>query len=219
MESNPRKVFTNKVISIVSFFGGPIAAGFLIAKNYKAFGNDNAALNSIFIGIISTILMFTGLYMLPERISDSIPQTLIPTLYTAIIAALVEKLQGQKIKDFLNNNGQKASNWHAAGFGFLGLFIIAGFLGIMIFGIPMKDYEKSITIDNNIILYYSKTIDEPKSQLIARAIKQSRFLQGTEGADLFLSGTIDYIKNSGIEKDIKLVLIDNQTYEEYPLNI
>lgn len=201
MEINSQKIFTNKAISVATFFGGPLAAGFLISKNYKAFGNDNAARNSIFIGIISTILLFAGIFMLPEKIIDRIPQALIPAIYTAIIAGLVEKLQGQKIKSFLDNNGQKASNWQAAGYGFLGLLIIAGFLVIMIFAIPTEGYEKSINIEKNVILHYNKKIDESKSQMIANVIKQSGFMEGSEGADIFLS---DEIKNYRL----KFVLAD-----------
>ncbi len=122
MENNSQKIFTHKAISVATLFGGPIAAGFLISKNYKTFSNDDAARNSIFIGILSTILMFAGIFMIPENIIDKTPQQLIPLIYTAIIAVLIEKLQGQKIKDFLANDGKKASNWQAAGYGLIGLF-------------------------------------------------------------------------------------------------
>jgi hypothetical protein len=207
MEKNPRKVFTIRAISIVSFFGGPIAAGFLISKNYKAFEKENAALNSIFIGVISTILIFAGLFFTPERISDSIPITLIPPIYTALITALVERLQGQKIENYLEKYGQKASNWQAAGFGFLGFLIIAGFLAIMIPAIPIKGYEKSITIEKDVILYYGKKIDESKSHAIADAIKQSRFLQASDGADLFLSDEPENYR-------LKFVLIDTSVLSD-----
>ena len=67
MENNTHKIFTNRVISTATFFGGPIVAGFMIAKNYKAFGNSDAARNSIFIGIISTLLLFAGMFTIPEQ--------------------------------------------------------------------------------------------------------------------------------------------------------
>ncbi len=86
MENNSQKIFTNKAISIATFFGGPLAAGFLISENYKVFGNDNAARNSIFIGIISTIILFAVIFIIPENVIDKIPQPLIPAIYTAIIA-------------------------------------------------------------------------------------------------------------------------------------
>jgi hypothetical protein len=186
MENNSQKIFTNRAISVATFIGGPISAGFLISKNYKAFGNDNAARNSIFIGILSTILMFVCIFMIPENIIDKIPQQLIPFVYTAIIAVFVEKQQGQKIKDFLADDGQKASNWQVAGYGLLGLVIIAAFLVVITFAIPTEGYEKTISIEKNVKLHHSKDIEDLKSQRIATQIKQSGFMEASEGVDLFL---------------------------------
>lgn len=183
MEYNLQKVFTNNAISIATFFGGPLAAGFLISKNYKVFGDDDAARNSIFIGIITTIILLGGLYLIPENIIDNIPNFLIPAINTLILNRLVEKFQGQKIKDFLSENGQKAPNWQAALYGCVGFLIIV----LFIITIPNEDYEKKIIIDENVVLYFNKQIDESKSQMVANTIKQSGYLEGSEGSDLFLS--------------------------------
>jgi len=220
MENNSQKIFTNKAISVATLFGGPLAAGFLISKNFKVFGNNNAARNSIFIGILSTILMFAGIFMIPENIIDKIPQALIPAIYTLIIAGLVEKLQGQKIKEFLANNGQKASNWQAAGYGFFGLVIIAGFLLIVIFAMPTKGYEKSINIAKNVVLHYSKEIDEAKSQKLAHVIKQSGFMEGSEGADLFFGNKANNFSLKFVLPDTSalsdtLIISDFNGFENY----
>jgi hypothetical protein len=227
MENNSQKIFTNNAISIATFFGGPLAAGFLISKNYKVFGNEDAARNSIFTGIISTLLLFAGIFMIPENIFAKIPQSLIPAVYTLIIYGIVEKLQGQKIKDFLSENGQKASNWLAAGYGFLGLLIIAGFLVIMILNMPTEGYEKSINIENNVVLHYNKKIDKSKSQLIASAIKQSGYMEGSKGADLFLSDETMFYRLKFVLPDTSLLsdtLIINdlnafENYLNYNLNL
>ncbi len=205
MENNSQKVFTNRAISIATFFGGPIAAGFLISKNFKAFGNENAARDSIFLGILSTLILFAGIFMIPEHIIDKVPQALIPGIYTAIIAALVEKLQGQKIRDFLAENGQKASNWQAVGYGLLGLVIIAIFILIMVFAIPTKGYEKNLSVDKNVTLYYSKDIDGLKSQQIATTIKQSRFMEGSEGADIYLNNENNFYRLKFVLPDTSLL--------------
>ena len=200
MENNDLKIFTNKAISIATFFGGPLAAGLLISKNFKVFGNENAARNSIFIGIISTILLFTGGFLIPENIVVKSLQALIPTIYTALVYFLVEKLQGQKIRDFLANNGRTAPNLQAVGYGLLGFLIIVSFIIINIaLFIPKEElcsisqvlrftqiYDKEINIDKNVRLHYSQKIDKLKSQKIAEIIKQSGFMEGSEGADLFL---------------------------------
>lgn len=220
MKDRTRKIFTNKAIIVATFFGGPLAAGFLISRNYKAFENDDAARNSVFIGILSTILLFAGIFMIPEHIFEKIPQALFPGIYTAIIAWLVEKLQGKKIKEFLESNGQKASNWQATGYGLSGMTIIIGTILVFIFVIPNKGYEKSTIIDTNVKLYYSKNFDESKSIQIAELIKQSGFMDGSEGADLLLSDEDNIYKLKFIIPDTTvlndtLFLSDFNGFENY----
>jgi uncharacterized membrane protein len=220
MGYNSQKIFTNKAISVATFFGGPIAAGFLISKNYKVFGNENAARNSIFLGILSTILLFAGIFLIPEQIIDKIPQFAIPGVYTAIITGLVEILQGQKIKDFLSENGQKASNWQTAGYGLLGFLIITVFLLVITFTIPIEGYEKSITVDRNLELYYSKEIDDLKIKRIATVIKQSGFMEGSEGADLFLNTERNFYRLKFVLPDTSILsdtmmLSDFNGFESY----
>lgn len=220
MKNNSQKIFTNTAIAAATFVGGPIVAGFLIAKNFRVFGNENAARNSIFIGIISTILLFAGIFAIPEAIIDKIPQALIPAVYTAIIAVIVEKMQAKKIKDFLASDGQKASNWQAAGYGLAGLVIIAGFLAIMIYAVPSKGYEKKLNIDENVRLHYSKKLDDSKTERIAKLIKQSGFMEGSEGADLFFNEEADFYRLKFVIPDSSalsdsLVISDFNNFEKY----
>ncbi|MGD9994794.1 MAG: hypothetical protein AB7S69_15960 [Salinivirgaceae bacterium] len=194
MENTSPKVFTNKAISVATFFGGPIAAGLLMAKNFKVFGNETAARNSVFLGIITTALLFAGLFSIPESVMDQIPQSLIPGIYTLVIALLVEKLQGQQIEEFIAAEGTKASNWQAAGYGLLGMLIMGAILVTMVFAIPTKGFERTVVIDKNIKLHHSKTIEAEKAQQLAAVIKQSEFLEGSEGADLFLNTEGDFYR-------------------------
>jgi len=227
MENNSPKIFTNTAISIATFFGGPIAAGFLISKNYRVFGKENAARDSIYIGILSTVILFAGLFMLPEQIIDKIPRSLVPGVYTAIILGLVEKLQGQQIKDFLAGGGQKASNWQAAGYGAIGLVTILAFLFVMIFAVSTNGYKNNITVVKNVKLHYTNDIDDLKSQGIASLLKQSGFLEGSTGADLFLSGEAKFYRLQFVLTD-RLMLADSsvlydfnrvENYLNYNLNL
>jgi len=196
LENNVPKIFTNKAISIATFFGGPLAAGFLISKNFKTFGKDQAALNSVFIGILFTIILLFAQLLFFQKLQDNniykLLQSLLPLVDAAIITLLIEKLQGKEIQQFLANNGQTASNWQAARYGFLGCMIIVIFFIIMIFIMPTEGYDKRINIDKNVFLHYNKRIDESKSQKIAEIIKQSGFLKDIENADLFFDEELMY---------------------------
>jgi len=207
MEEDKRKIFTNKAISVATLFGGPLAAGFLIAKNFKVFEKPNAARNSIFIGILTTILLFTVILLVPEDIINKIPQPLIPAVYTLIIAGLVDWLQGAEIKKFLNNEGQKASNWIAAGYGFIGLIITLGFSFFIAFSMPPEGYEKNIDVDKNVVLYYNDEMKEAKTKEIANVLKNSGFFNGSRGADLFLDNLKDHYK-------LKFVLPDTSAIQD-----
>jgi len=58
--------------------------------------------------------------------------------------------------------------------------------------VQIKDYKKRININKNVILHYSKKIDESKSQKIAEIIKKSGFLEGSARADLFFDDELMY---------------------------
>ena len=132
IENNTKdiKLYSSKAISGATFLGGPLAAGYLIGENFKALDKPNDGRNSLIIGIISTIILFGGIFMIPENIIDKIPRQLIPIVYTGIIWAIVEWKQGDILKAHKENNNSFFSGWRAAGIGFISLII----LGIGIFG-------------------------------------------------------------------------------------
>jgi len=119
-----KKLYSQRAISITTFFGGPLAAGILMRQNYLNLGKDKAGLNSLFLGVISTIFIFAGLFALPDVTIDKIPSQLIPFLYTGIIFFIVEKTQGKKLKEHKENNGEFYSGWKAAKIGALSLLAL-----------------------------------------------------------------------------------------------
>ena len=209
MKEISQKVFTNKAIYIATFFGGPLAAGFLISKNYKVFGNSNAARNSIFAGLISTIVIYILVFAIPDSILEKMPQSLIPFIYTGIIALLVEKFQGEDIKNFLKANGEKASGWTAAGYGAIGLLTTVVFILIVGMGMPLKGYEKKMEIEKSVYLYYSKRFSEREIERISQTMEKSGFFEGSQGADVFLGEKGDIYRLIFIVPDTS-VLSDSQ---------
>ncbi len=124
------KLYSSKAISGATFLGGPLAAGYLIRENFKALDKPKEGQNALIIGIVSTLLLFGGIFMIPENIIDKIPQQLIPIVYTAIIWGIVEWKQGDILKTHKENGNSFFSGWRAAGVGFISLLL----LGIGIFG-------------------------------------------------------------------------------------
>ncbi len=121
-----KKFFSQKAITIATYFGGPAAAGYLMKKNYQAVNQDDKAKKAFIIGVISTLLIFVIIFSIPERIMDEIPNAFIPMIYTGIIYLIVETLQGDMLKEHKDNEGEFYSGWKAAGIGaiFMGALLV-----------------------------------------------------------------------------------------------
>ena len=120
------KFYSQRAIMIATYLGGPLAAGFLARQNFINFGKDEYGKYSLIIGIISTILIFVGIFSIPENILDKIPNILIPAIYTGIIYLIIEKLQGKDLKEHKNNNGEFYSAWKATAIGTICMAILVG---------------------------------------------------------------------------------------------
>lgn len=124
------KFYSLKSISIATFFGGPIAAAILMRRNFLNLNEDKKALNSLFIGILSTILLFVIIFSIPETVWDKTPNSILPAIYTGIIYLIAERHQGQALKEHKENNGSFFSAWRAAGIGLLfTLIMLIGVFG------------------------------------------------------------------------------------------
>lgn len=128
-----KKLYSQKAIGIATFFGGPLAAGYLVKKNYQSLGQESLGKKAFIIGIVSTLLLFAGVFSIPEHILDKIPNALIPAIYTGIIYLIVERLQGQDLKEPLENGRAFHSAWKAAGVGAISMLILLIFIATTAF--------------------------------------------------------------------------------------
>lgn len=131
-----KKFYSQTAIAIATFFGGPLAAGYLMKKNYDTLDQPENGKKALIIGIVSTILIFIGIFSIPEPIIDKIPNALIPAIYTGIIYLIVEKLHGKILKSHKASGGKFYSGWKAAGVGAIAMVILTAsiFLSLMITG-------------------------------------------------------------------------------------
>jgi len=142
------RLYSLVAINIATFFGGPLAAGILVRQNFINLGKELAGRNALIIGIVSTVLLFVGIFSIPEEIIDRIPNVLIPTVYAAIIYFIVEKYQGQDLTEHKESNSPFYSGWRAAGIG--GACTVVMVVGILayVFLLPgdfdFRRYDKGI---------------------------------------------------------------------------
>lgn len=124
------KFHSKNGIGLATFIGGPLAAGFLIRKNYLNLGKTDQANHALFIGILSTVVLLALAISIPEGSYDKLLSYAIPTAYTAIVYFLVDKYQGTVLQQHEEANGEFYSRWRAAGVGLIG----GVFMLIAIFG-------------------------------------------------------------------------------------
>jgi len=117
-------LYSQKAIGIATFIGGPMAAGYLIRKNYLALNESGKGKNALVIGIATTIALFFGIFLLPESIIERVPNLIVHLTYTAIILFIVGKIHGSILKAHKEHNNDFASVWKAVVIGFVSLFLL-----------------------------------------------------------------------------------------------
>jgi hypothetical protein len=172
LETSPKEnkpLYSQRAIGIATFFGGPLAAGILVQRNYINLGNEWHGKHALSIGILSTLAMFIGIFSLPEDILDKIPNSVFPAIYTLIIYLVVEKLQGNVLKTHKANNGPFYSAWKATGIGFVCmLVIIAGVFGYTYFSTEFdsEKYDKGLAsvqrLEDEALELYSMSYASPE---------------------------------------------------------
>lgn len=115
------KIYSAKKIGVGTFLGGPLVAGYLIAANFNTFNEVKKARWSLAIGILVTIVVFGGIFLIPDM--DSFPQMVIPLLYTATTYGLVDHYQAKKIKAHAKAGGTEHSVWKVVGIALTGLVV------------------------------------------------------------------------------------------------
>lgn len=174
-----KKLYSQRAITIATYFGGPAAAGYLVKKNYEAYDQSEKGKKAFIIGIISTLLIFAGIFSIPEHIIDKIPNVLIPAIYTGIIYLIVEKIQGQWLKEYKESGGKFYSGWKATGIGAIfmvillamiaGTAFVAGDLSKPDFDATTYDNEvaKFVENENNSLAVY-KVINSSEPQYLIK---------------------------------------------------
>lgn len=198
-----KKLFSQRAIGIATFFGGPAAAGYLVKKNYQAFDQDDTGKKAFMIGIVSTILLFAGIFSIPEHIIDLIPNLLIPAIYTAIIYYIVEKHQGNLLKKHKESGGEFYSGWKATGIGAIFMLLMIGAIAGSVF------LAGGFSHDNFDAVKYDKGIAE-FSKNETKSLEVFNIINSAEPKVLiqeFSKGIVLWKENKGIVN--KLNLIEN----------
>ena len=98
------KIYRDRAIWSGTYLGGPLAAGYMMAENFRVFHEPAKARMSWVLGVITTIVLFGGVLLLPDDIN--IPNYLIPASYAALAFALSRHYQQKDMDRHVAAGGQ-----------------------------------------------------------------------------------------------------------------
>ena len=177
IERPTRKIYKDRAIWVGTFLGGPLAAGYLIAENFKAFNDTDKAKKTWIYAIIATVVVFGGVFLIPENVK--IPNQIIPLINTAIAYYLVQHFQGQNISAHLNSGGQLFGWWRTIAVGLIGLAItIIPIIGFALFSDSIDNAStstKTFGIMKHEIAFDKNNISETEVNKIADGLTKTTF--------------------------------------------
>ena len=118
-----KRIYTDRVIWVATYLGGPLVAGYLIAENFKAFNETEKVRKTWIYTIVGTIIIFVGIFAIQDDILESIPKYFIPLVYTAIAYGIVKHFQGKNISAFIALGGKPFGWWRATIISLIGVAI------------------------------------------------------------------------------------------------
>jgi len=116
------KIYSPRQVLAGSFVGGPIAAVFMLWKNFQALQNRPGATQAIIWGVIFLVAVLLILPYLP----DKFPNYVIPAAYSGAAFAIANQYQMPKQAILDSQHYTFQSNWNVFGIavGFIVLFIV-----------------------------------------------------------------------------------------------
>lgn len=129
-----RKIYNENMVRVSTLLAGPFAAAYLMAANYKTFGQEKLARQTLIFGAVTTIFIFGTLLVLPEKVRSKVPHFLLPILFSVVAQFLMRKFQTPEVETYLNAGGQKHSNWKVARVSGLVLALELLAVSVFIFG-------------------------------------------------------------------------------------
>lgn len=177
IQSPPQKIYKDRAIWVGTFLGGPLAAGYLIAENFTAFDEREKATRTWIYAIISTIVIFGSLFLIPEI--EKIPNQVFPLAYTAIAYYLVQRFQGEKITSHVNAGGPCHSWWRTLSVSIIALAItVIPVMGFVMYSESSADASltaRTYGVMKHEIIFDASNISENEVDKLAEGLVSTAF--------------------------------------------
>jgi len=131
--ARPREIrlYTPQHVAGATFMGGPLAGFLLMATNYRRMGNSDAAIGSVLVGLLATVLLVMISIFVPGLPSGVGQLIFIASVF--LMSMLAKNMQGEDLEVHVQRGGKTASAWIAIG---IGLLVLAAEF-VVLFGIAV----------------------------------------------------------------------------------
>ncbi|WP_207785300.1 hypothetical protein [Flavobacterium celericrescens] len=219
------KFYSQRAIGIATFFGGPLAAGYLVRENFLVLNKPDEAKKAILYGLLATVFVFGLIFLTPDEIIEKFPNQLIPLIYTAIIYLVVEYTQGEILKLHKEFGNEFISGWKAALVGFIAMLlflsVILGYIFIFENDKNLEKYDAKMETffknERESLEFYKFLPLEDKNKLVYRLDKEI-IPKWNENVNIIKQATkIKELPNEIIEQNIVLLRYSKLRLESFKL--
>ncbi len=156
--------------TLATFLGSPVAGAIVLALNFHKLGRSSAAIVSVILGLLATILLIVLALVLPEKTPHLL--FLIPQI--AVMAVLAKSLQGPAVDRHKALGGKIASMWVSAGIGLIGLVIFGSAIVAYVM-LSAPNLGTKIVIGTKDEVYYKGAATAQDAQSLAQVLKTTGF--------------------------------------------
>lgn len=133
-----KELATRGIIYFSTIIAGPLGGCYFIGRNFKALGNCKEAKKWYLWGILSTLLLFGLIAILPQTWLKHVPHIIVPAIYAAIIGSYFTKLQGKLVTDKIAEGWKKYAWYKALGLTILCCLVMFLLVGVLILMVPQN---------------------------------------------------------------------------------
>lgn len=204
------KVYKINAILSAIFIGGPLAAGYLFAENFKVLGQQAKVRLTWIISIITTIVIFGSVFYIPDDVE--VPNNIFPIIYTGIAYLIYGMHQSKEVTQHIDAGGLVHKWGRAFGIGIISLLVTVSTLFAAIYTFDQEEFVTKMygTTVQHQIDFDRNNITENEIDAIAEGFKEVDFFDRSVAKYVYIvkneSTYVFYVSVlKGAEKDSEMI--------------
>jgi hypothetical protein len=165
-----QKLYTEQAIAIATFLGGPLGGSYLLSLNYMLLGEEEAGQRTMKWGLAGTVLMLLLFFLLPENVSDAVPNIVYSMAFTGLFYYLAKRLQGEYLAEHRQLRGGFMTRWRAVGVGLISM-VIAVVVAVSITAfLPDQEHKVKYGAAGHTIYFDEETVTASEARKVANIL-------------------------------------------------